>query len=76
MPARGERCGHGYDERTGAGIDQRMVAKHVSYTSTLPAPETLTPERAEGTQGARSPSLKTDFENAYQRMNAATAVPA
>jgi enamidase len=53
-----------------------LVAKGVSYTSTLPAPETLTPGRPmpKGTRGAR-PSLKADFENAYQRMNSGNGRP-
>lgn len=55
---------------------KELVAKGVSYTSTLPAPETLTPGRPmpKGLE-VLVPSLKTDFENAYQRMNSGNVRP-
>jgi imidazolonepropionase-like amidohydrolase len=55
---------------------KEMVAKHVSYTSTLPAPETLTPGRPmpKGLE-VLVPSLKADFENNYQRMNSGNGRP-
>jgi imidazolonepropionase-like amidohydrolase len=55
---------------------KELVAKGVSYTSTLPAPETLTPGRPmpKGLE-VLVPSLKADFENAYQRMNSGNGRP-
>lgn len=55
---------------------KEMVAKHVAYTSTLTAPETLTPGRPmpKGLE-VLVPSLKADFENAHQRLNSGMRRP-